>query len=159
MKKIISIALALVMMFAICVPAFAADKTITNTAPDAQDAVIKTSTTGATGSYTVTIPAETVIAWGTESTNLQYKVSAQLEPNKALKVTAAAKDGVYTMTDANGLTLAYTLGDATYTTTANTVVTDEAKTLTVNVAANDWNNAVISEYSGYLTFTAEVVTA
>ncbi len=157
MKKIISIALALVMMFAICVPAFAAD--ITNEAPGAQDAVIKTSTTGATGSYTVTIPAETVIAWGTESTNLQYKVSAQLEPNKALKVTAAAKDGVYNMTDANGLTLAYTLGDATYTTTANTVVDKEVKTLTVNVAADAWSNAVISEYSGYLTFTAEVVTA
>ena len=157
MKKIISIALALVMMFAICVPAFAAE--ITNTAPGAQDAVIKTSTTGATGNYTVTIPAETIIAWNTASTNLQYTVSAQLEPNKALKVTAAAKDGVYTMTDANGLTLAYTLGDATYTTTANTVVDNETKTLTVNVAADAWNSAVISEYTGYLTFTAEVVDA
>ncbi len=157
MKKIISIALALVMMFAICVPAFAAD--ITNTSPDPQDAVIKTSTAGSISNYTVSIPAETVIAWNTASTNLQYKVSAQLEPNKALKVTAAAKDGVYNMTDANGLTLAYTLGDATYTTTANTVVDKEVKTLTVNVAADAWSNAVISEYTGNITFTAEIIDA
>lgn len=158
MKKVISIALALVMMLAICVPAFAAE--ISNTAPDAQDAVVKTSTDGQTGSYTVTFPAETVIVWGAEATNLQYTVSAQLGTNKTLTVTAAAKDGVSTMKDANGLTLAYTLsGDTAYTTPVNTVVTNAAKTLTVNVAADDWSNAVISEYTGYITFTAAVADA
>lgn len=161
MKKIISIALALVMMFAICVPAFAAEtKDITNDAPDAQDAVIKTVTTGETGTYTVKIPATTTIDWGAESTTLEYTVSAHLKSGDTLKVTAAAKDGNYTMTDANSLPLAYTLeGDTAYTTPANTVVTNEAKALNVKVAADAWAGAVISEYTGYITFTAEVVTA
>lgn len=161
MKKVISIVLALVMMLAVCVPAFAADKTITNEAPDAQDAVVKTSTNGDDKSnYTVTFPAETVISWGAETADIQYKVSAQLETGKVLKVSAAAKDGNAVMTDANGLTLAYTLsGDTSCTTTPNVVTTDEVKTLTVNVPTANWNAAVISEYSGNITFTAEVADA
>lgn len=154
MKKILSFALALVMMLAVCVPAFAADKEISNAAPDAQTAIVKTTTTGNESNYSVTFPAETLITWGATSTDIVYKVSAQLEPDKYLAVSVT---GNGTMTDANSKTLAYTLsGDTTANTTANEVVTNLAKTLKIEVAEAAWNNAVISEYSGTLTFTAEV---
>ncbi len=154
MKKVISLALALVMMLAVCVPAFAADKTINGTAGEDGTAIVKTTTTGNESNYSVTFPAETLITWNATSTDIGYSVSAQLEPDKYLAVSVT---GSGTMTDANGKTLAYTLsGDTTVNTTANVVVTNLAKTLKIEVAQANWDNAIISEYQGTLTFTAEV---
>ena len=59
MKKLLAVALAVVMMLAVCVPAFAADIT---TDGGTGTAIIKTSTQTAGGEdgagFTVTIPAE-----------------------------------------------------------------------------------------------------
>ena len=74
MKKVLSLAMALVIMMAVMVPAFAADLSAN---PDSADVIINTSTlkdedgdgVGETDAeeYTVTIPADTTIPWGTEN--------------------------------------------------------------------------------------------
>ncbi len=62
MKKFLSIALAVVMMFAICIPAFATDIT-KNTDQTAQAEVVTVFDETKDWSYTVTIPAGVTVDW------------------------------------------------------------------------------------------------
>ena len=71
MKKILSLALALVMIMAVCVPAFAIDLNSGTPAGNTQVLVDGIKDLGE-GSYTVTIPAEVNIPWGNENTGVDY---------------------------------------------------------------------------------------
>lgn len=158
MKKAISVALALVMLFAVCIPAFAADISATGTG----DVIVSTSTKTATGedaeTYTVTIPADTTIAWGTESTDVSYTVESHLARNKAVSVAVAGSGEMKTVDGA--YTLAYTLDGATAFTAEHPVVYPAAaQAINVLIAADDWNTAVVESYSDVLTYTAEVIAA
>lgn len=151
MKKILAIAMAIVMMMAIAVPAFAGD--IKETTAQTGESLVKTDTTAVgAGTYTVTYPAEIVIAWNTVGT-AEYTVETQLAVGKTLNVSVADKTtetltGTMTATGTDD-TLTYTMsGD----TSVNYVeVNSETETLTFTVA--DWNKT-IAEYSNYITFTA-----
>ena len=95
MKKLISIALAAAMLAAVSVPAFAANP-ITKETEQTGTTIIKTSTKTGPDSpedvavrYTVSIPADTEIYWGTEETDLVYSVESHLKRGQALKVTVA----------------------------------------------------------------------
>ena len=150
MKKIIAIVMALVMMMAVTVPAFAGEIK-ENTAQNGESLVkTDTSTVGA-GSYTVTYPAEIVIAWNTVGT-AEYTVTTQLAVGKTLNVAVADKtsgtlEGTMTATGTAD-TLVYDLsGDVTGD---YDEVSNETKNLTFTV--RDWNKT-IAEYSNYITFT------
>lgn len=165
MKKALSIALALTMLFALCVPAFAANIT---TDGGTGDSIVKTRTTTAGGdsaeNFTVSIPAETTIPWLTTTAyDIAYTVESHLAYGKYLTVTVADSDGqnkmLYTPEAGVTLELPYTLGATAYT-AASPVVNPAANVAaTITVDANDWNNAVIGEYADTLTFTVNVVTA
>lgn len=165
MKKILSIAVAVLMIAAICVPCFAA--TIDKTTPDGKGtAQVKTDISAVTdnGTFAVTIPAEMPIPWNTANTDsakdFTYSVESQLKTGKAVQVDVAQNNA--NMTSASGATLAYTItGDITAVKTAGPVVAAGTfvKTVTVNVAGTAWANAAIDEYSDTLTFTAQVVNA
>ena len=165
MKKALSIALALTMLFALCVPAFAANIT---TDGGTGDSIVKTRTTTAGGdsaeNFTVSIPAETTIPWLTTTAyDIAYTVESHLAYGKHLTVTVADSDGqnkmLYTPEAGVTLELPYTLGATAYT-AASPVVNPAANVAaTITVAENDWNNAVIGEYADTLTFTVNVVTA
>ena len=165
MKKALSIALALTMLFALCVPAFAANIT---TDGGTGDSIVKTRTTTAGGdsaeNFTVSIPAETTIPWLTTTAyNISYDVESHLAYGKHLTVTVADSDGqnkmLYTPEAGVTLELPYTLGATAYT-AASPVVNPAANVAaTITVAENDWNNAVIGEYADTLTFTVNVVAA
>lgn len=162
MKKVLSIALAVVMMLAVCVPAFAADIT---TGGGTGTTIIKTVTTTAGGedaaNFTVTIPADTEITWGAESTTLTYYVESHLRYGQHVEVSVAG-NGVmsYVASADDTFTLPYALGgEAAYAAESPVVYPAASPDFTVNVAEDDWNRAVIGEYSDTLTFTAEVVTA
>ncbi len=165
MKKILSIAVAVLMIAAICVPCFAA--TIDKTTPDGKGtAQVKTDISAVTdnGTFVVTIPAEMPIPWNTANTdsskNFTYSVESQLKTGKLVQVDVAQNNA--NMTSASGATLAYTItGDITAVKTAGPVVAAGTfvKTVTVNVAGTAWANAAIDEYSDTLTFTAQVVNA
>lgn len=160
MKKVISIVLALVMMMAICVPAFADEL---NAANPSGDVIVKTSTEleggGSAERFVVTIPASpTTMAWGTDSKDLVYSVESHLAWGKAVSVTVSGHGVMTYSPDANNtLELAYTLGGETAFTANSPVVYPAAeKTISVAVSTEAWNGAVIGEYSDTLTFTASV---
>lgn len=165
MKKILSIAVAVLMIAAICVPCFAA--TIDKTTPDGKGtAQVKTDISAVTdtGTFVVTIPAEMPIPWNTantdSATNFTYSVESQLKTGKVIQVDVAQNSA--NMISASGATLAYTItGDITAVKTTAPVVAAGTfvKTVTVNVAGTAWANAAIDEYSDTLTFTAQVVAA
>ena len=165
MKKNLSIAVAVLMIAAICVPCFAA--TIDKTTPDVKGtAQVKTDISAVTdnGTFVVTIPAEMPIPWNTANTDsskdFTYSVESQLKTGKLVQVDVAQNNA--NMTSASGATLAYTItGDITAVKTAGPVVAAGTfvKTVTVNVAGTAWANAAIDEYSDTLTFTAQVVNA
>lgn len=165
MKKILSIAVAVLMIAAICVPCFAA--TIDKTTPDGKGtAQVKTDISAVTdtGTFVVTIPAEMPIPWNTantdSATDFTYSVESQLKTGKVIQVDVAQNSA--NMTSASGATLAYTItGDITAVKTTAPVVAAGTfvKTVTVNVAGTAWANAAIDEYSDTLTFTAQIVDA
>ncbi len=165
MKKILSIAVAVLMIAAICVPCFAA--TIDKTTPDGKGtAQVKTDISAVTdnGTFVVTIPAEMPIPWNTANTDsskdFTYSVESQLKTGKLIQVDVAQNNA--NMTSASGATLAYTItGDITAVKTTAPVVAAGTfvKTVTVNVAGTAWANAAIDEYSDTLTFTAQIVDA
>ena len=161
MKKILALAMALVMMMAICVPAFAA---VTGGSNAGNDTIISTDTlkdedgdgVGETDPswYTVTIPATQTLPWETETKDIEYTVASQLKTGEAVKVTVADADAAYKMTS-NGGELAYTLDNATFT--APSAVYDDTASVTVKVALDDWKSVAIDNYTDTLTFTAEIV--
>ncbi len=165
MKKILSIAVAVLMIAAICVPCFAA--TIDKTTPDGKGtAQVKTDISAVTdnGTFVVSIPAEMPIPWNTANTdsskNFNYSVESQLKTGKVIQVDVAQNNA--NMTSASGATLAYSItGDITAVKTTASVVAAGTfvKTVTVNVAGTAWANAAIDEYTDTLTFTAQVVAA
>ncbi len=159
MKKIIAIMMALVMMMAIAVPAFAATL---DTAAQAGDATVLTDTSSIVGdgSYTVTYPATMALTWGDESTAFQYSVTSQLKTGKCVSVaiTDSANGEVgFNMINANGDALAYAINGTITTKTSAPVVTDEAFDYTVDVAADAWAAASYDTYQDTLTFTSAVV--
>lgn len=180
MKKFLSIALALVMVCALMVPAFAAEITGNGTqvVGSPAEVVIKTSTKRDTNNdgkiddddedaanFVVTVPADTVIPWGTASTDVGYTVESHLMRGQAVQVTVAGS-GTMKTDPANGevYEIAYTLDGAVSFKAASPVVYGTAdepgvkQALNVLVADDDWNRAVVEEYSDTLTYTAEVAT-
>lgn len=152
MKKILAIAMAIVMMMAIAVPAFAGD--IKETTAQTGESLVKTDTTAVgAGTYTVTYPAEIVIPWDAPTYDATYTVETQLAVGKTLNVSVADKT---TETLTGTMTATGTADTLTYTMSGDTSVNyvevnSETETLTFTVA--DWNKT-IAEYSNYITFTA-----
>ena len=153
MKKILAIAMAIVMMMAIAVPAFAGDFTQDGGASQNDNVVVKTDTTSVgAGSFTVSYPAEIVIPWN-NTKEVTYTVTTQLAVGKTLNVSVADQtSGTLTGT----MTATGTADTLSYTVSGDTSVDyDEVKneTETLMFTVADWNKT-IAEYSGYVTFTA-----
>ena len=158
MKKVISVLMAVAMLAALMVPAFAVDKTLneTNGNPASDTAEVKTNydnleATG--GYYTVTFPAETTIAWGTVDTTIKYNVSTQLIPTATLTVTVAQDNAA--MKSATGQQLPYTLSGAGTNVTGIGPFVDTDYELNINVTA--WGDVPVDSYSDTLTFEATIV--
>lgn len=158
MKKALSVALAIVMLFAVCVPAFAADLTA-----DGQSGTVIVKTTTKTGggddarSFFVAIPADTEIPWGDLTTDLVYSVESHLGDNEFVNVKVAGNDKM-TYTASKTYELPYTLtGDVDSTEKIPNVYPAAAHTVTVNVEDLAWKTAVVGDYADTLTFTAAIV--
>ncbi len=163
MKKVISMLMTVAMLAALMVPSFAVLNGSND--PDKGDVIVKTSTTMEGGQdarrYIVTIPADTVIAWGAEKTDLTgYTAEAHLAYGEKLSVTVSGNGNmVYEPEAGTTLALPYTLdGDTAYESTGAVVYPVATLALSVNIAADDWNAAVVGEYQDTLTFTAAIVT-
>lgn len=134
MKKVLALALALCMVFAMSAVAFAVDATVTQTEPNddgnAQTVVVKTvfdeeAEPGAYDSYTVTIPADVTVEWGSEAASIDaVKVDYQLAATSSLQVASSYEDNAadqITSDMAAASSDLYTAGQASVETLAGTV--------------------------------------
>ena len=155
MKKVISVLMAVAMLAALMVPAFALDKTLDeNTKSDTAEVKTNYDNLEATGGYyTVTFPAETTIAWGTVDTTIKYTVSTQLIPTATLNVTVVQENAA--MESATGQQLPYTLSGAGTNVTGIGPFVDTDYALNINVTA--WGDVPVDSYSDTLTFEATIV--
>lgn len=161
MKKILAIALALVMMLAVCVPAFAADVTITDESdPKTGDTLLYTRTTDEDGQeasgFTVTIPASVEIPWGGTSTGdyLEMTYESQLQIGKQLSISLDKTGGNLT----NGSdALPYTLTGACVGTALLTGAEVLSGTESIGINVTGWDGVPVDEYADTVTFTVAVV--
>ena len=157
MKKIISIVMAVVMMMAVMVPVFAANLTINNTSGEATVKVDGIDDMGE-GSYTVSIPATIDVLWGKDGLD-SYYITNQIQTGKKVKVTLANTKDLTNVNDANE-TIVFEVADQTDGLSASSVVIDkEEHKFDITIAADEWAKASISDYSGTITFTSEIVDA
>lgn len=160
MKKILSLALAFVMIFAVCVPAFA---NVSNGSGGNNTTVLVDGTNGGTynGDYTVSIPAEVYIPWEQVDSDVEYAIWSQLATGKKVHVMVASADNGIMSNDADTATLNYSLVDGTteYTTTKSVILESAPETskVVVNIPTSVWKSTSIDKYSGTLTFTAELI--
>ena len=152
MKKILAVVMALTMLFALCVPAFAADPN-----PIKQDTAqsgsidVITTYVAANETYSVSYPPSVSVAWGvTTAQDAKYTVTSKLRIGAKITVSAAANAGGKMTADGTTDTLTFTVqnGEAREFTGANTAV-NNATTVTIS----DFSAAAVGEYTGTMTYT------
>ena len=162
MKKIISIVLALVMMMAVTVPAFAevvnTDGVVGNTA------YVETSYTESDTSYTVTIPATQYVTWGDETAtyDVSYSVTSQLLVGASIKVavnydldTDDTNNGVMKATGTDKV-LTYTLtgaGEATFGEVNDGAKASDVGGTDASITVTGFADAPVGTYTGTITYT------
>ncbi len=160
MKKVISIALALVMMLAVCIPSFATD--ITQDTEQTANADVVTKTTDESDqnveSYKVTIPASVTIPWGkTEAVEAPYTVKTQLLLGAKLKVSVTANNSGAMTATGTDKTLTYTLTNGDAVEFGDLCAEGTAPATQPAVSIADFSAAPIAEYTGTMTYTVEYV--
>lgn len=156
MKKIISVLLAVAMLAALTVPAFAAEITKDSAEQSATiDVVTKTTNTDGADAYTysVTFPASFEFAWGdTAAKDATYTVTSQLLLGASLDVSVAANNGGKMTNENTASTLTYTLtnGGSTHFTEVNN---SAAPTAQPAVSIASYDNVPIAVYTGTLTYS------
>lgn len=156
MKKIISVLLAVAMLAALTVPAFAAEITKDSAEQSAKvDVVTKTTNTEGEDAYTytVTIPASFEFDWGdTAAKDATYTVTSQLLLGASLDVSVAANNGGEMTNENTASTLTYTLangGSAHFAEVNNSA----APTAQPTVSIASYAGVPIAVYTGTLTYT------
>ena len=156
MKKIISVLLAVAMLAALTVPAFAAEITKDSAEQSAKvDVVTKTTNTDGEDAYTytVTIPASFEFDWGdTAAKDATYTVTSQLLLRASLDVSVAANNGGEMTAAGTDQTLTYTLangGSAHFAEVNN----DAAPATHPTVSIASYAGVPIAVYTGTLTYT------
>lgn len=160
MKKILALALALVMMLAVSVPAFALGEDISTDGGQSQTQ-LQTLTTDEEGNpvagFTVSIPATVEIPWGGTSTGdtLDWSYVSQLEAGKQLSISVDKTGGNLTNGTDN---LAYTLtGDAVGTAFTTGAAVCALTEKSIDIAVTGWDDVPVDAYSDTVTFTVAVV--
>ena len=146
MKKLFALILTVAMLATMSVTAFAANTT-------GGDADI---TTSIDPTYTVTIPANTTVAFNATETDFGAieVTAAQIHPDKCIKVALASDGKLENSIDATKV-IPYAIKDSEGAAfTSATYLTEGDKTeLSIYITADDWNAAYAGEYSDTVTFT------
>lgn len=176
MKKVISIVLALAMMMAVTVPAFAETTYQSISQDGTPTAEVVTSTKDINGndaySYTVTFPAIITVAWNDKTAQpATYSVESQLLIGASLKVsvvydtdTDETNNGIMEA-DGTDETLRYILEGGNEVTfaevnEAGTTAPDGEKNGTnATVKIEDFSGVPVAEYEGKVTYSVKYVPA
>ena len=150
MKKLFAIVLTFALLMSLSITAFAANTT-------GGDADI---TTSIAPTYTVTIPANTTVAFNATETDFgAIEVTAsQIHPDKQIRVTLTT-DGELNNTIDTTKVIPYVIKDASGAafTTATYLTEGDKTVLSIHITADDWNAAYAGEYSDTVTFTVSYV--
>lgn len=152
MKKILAVVMALAMLFALCVPAFAADPSISKgDANQFGNTDVITTYLPTDETYSVSYPAAVNVAWGdTAAQGAEYTVTSALRIGAKITVSATENaDGKMTAAGTDD-TLTFTVqnGEAREFTGANAAVPN-ATTVTIS----DFSAAAVGVYTGTMTYT------
>ena len=146
MKKVLTFALAVMLVMCLSVTAFAANTT-------GGEADI---TTSIAPTYTVTIPADVNVQFNaTETAFGTIEVTAsQIHPDKCIKVALTTDNELNNAID-NTKVIPYAIKDGEGAAfTSATYLTEGDKTeLSIHITADDWNAAYAGDYSDTVTFT------
>ena len=146
MKKVLTFALAVMLVMSLSVTAFAANTT-------GGDADI---TTSIAPTYTVTIPADVNVQFNaTETAFGAIEVTAsQIHPDKQIRVTLTT-DGELNNTIDTTKVIPYVIKDASGAgfTTATYLTEGDKTVLSIHITADDWNAAYAGDYTDTVTFT------
>ena len=146
MKKLFALILTVCLLATMSVTAFAVNTTGGST----------TITIDIAPTYTVTIPANTTVAFNATETDFgAIEVTAsQIHPNKCIKVALASDGKLENSIDATKV-IPYAIKDSEGTAfTSATYLTEGDKTeLSIHITADDWNAAYAGDYSDTVTFT------
>ena len=146
MKKLFAVILTFALLMSLSVTVFAANTT-------GGDADI---TTSINPTYTVTIPANTTVAFNATETDFgAIEVTAsQIHPDKCIKVALTSDGKLENSIDATKV-IPYAIKDSEGAAfTSATYLTEGDKTeLSIHITADDWNAAYAGEYSDTVTFT------
>ena len=153
MKKILALVMAIVMMMAIAVPAFASTLNSATQAGDTTVIVDGTSGVG-DGTWSVTIPAAVNLTWGNDGAG-EYSITSQLVTGKRVQVTLAKSVDL----TAGANVIPFTATDATDGKSDAEVVADEVHAFNITVNSAEWLDVPYDVYEGQISFTAEVVDA
>ena len=152
MKKILAVVMALAMLFALCVPAFAADPSISKgDANQFGNTDVITTYLPTDETYSVSYPAAVNVAWGdTAAQDAKYTVTSALRIGAKITVSAAANDGgvMTAVGTADTLTFSVQNGAAQEFTGANAAVNSDTK-----VIISDFSGAAVGVYTGTMTYT------
>lgn len=158
MKKIISVVLALVMMMAIMVPAFATKTLDADTQSGSSTVLVDGVKDKGDGTYSVVIPASVDLIWGDTTKAGEYKITSQVQTAKRVKVTLSKAKDLTNTGDATE-TIEFAVADATTGVASKAVVNAEAHAFNLTIDAGEWTAASIAAYEGTITFEAELVDA
>ena len=153
MKKILAVVMALAMLFALCVPAFAADPNPITKDTTQQSGSIDVITTylPSDETYSVSYPAAVNVAWGdTAAQDAKYTVTSALQIGAKITVSAAENAGGEMRAAGTADTLTFTVqnGAAREFTGANAAVVSDTK-----VTISDFSGAAVGVYTGTMTYT------
>lgn len=165
MKKLLALGISLAMMASLSAVAFAAEDTVLDKGETSGTTVVKTTHDPVTDpdkptkdeTWTVTIPAAMNIAWdnvnggraeaiySVDATLLgKSSVTVTVEPYGSKSLQMLSKEGKFLPATVKGSQSIKQSGSGT---SMGKVITE--------VAAEDFNNANVGEYTGNLTFTVE----
>ena len=146
MKKVLTFALAVMLVMSLSVTAFAANTT-------GGEADI---TTSIAPTYTVTIPADVNVAFNATETAFGTieVIASQIHPDKCIRVSLASDNKLENSIDDTKY-IPYAIKDAEGAEfTSATYLTEGDKTeLSIHIPEGDWNAAYAGDYSDTVTFT------
>ncbi len=157
MKKVISVGLALTLLFLCCVPALARELTPSNTT----GTVVISTGADKEDEWELSYPADAVIPWESENYGIGSVTATKmtLSPGKTVKVTVESQNGWLLVNDADSSrTIAYTLSGAQ---AVEFFPGDYGLSFPLSAAVTDseWRQAAAGEHTDLLVFTAEYTNA
>lgn len=158
MKKILCLAMAIVMMMAIAVPAFAVEITEDNSAGNTDIQTLTTKEDGTDAAYfMVSIPAKVQIYWGAEVTYIPFTVECQLATGKVLDFDVKGQNNYLLKAGVRGM-IPYALLNGNFKLAESVVKeTTISDYITITTIPEHWMQVPVDNYADLVTFTVSVV--